>query len=65
MEGHIMSFATSLELIKSHWAAYSIYAPMIFSIIARFGYNLIRKQKLKSIVRIPIYGYNAFLVAGC
>ena len=59
-----MSFATSVELLKFHWAAYSIYALLIISIIAWFGYNLTRKEKVKSIVRIPFYGYIAFLVAG-
>ncbi len=59
-----MNFATSVELLKFHWAAYSIYALLIISIIAWFGYNLTRKEKVKSIVRIPFYGYIAFLVAG-
>jgi len=59
-----MTFATSLELLKFHWVAYSIYSLLIISIIAWFGYNLTRKEKVKSIVRIPFYGYIAFLVAG-
>ncbi len=59
-----MSFATSIELLKFHWAAYSIYALLIVSVIAWFGYNLTRKEKVRSIVRIPFYGYIAFLVAG-
>ncbi len=57
-------FETSLELLKFHWVVYSIYALLIISIIAWFGFNLIRKEKVKSIVRIPFYGYIAFLVAG-
>jgi cytochrome c oxidase subunit 2 len=36
---------------------------MIISVIAWFGYNLTRKEA-KSVVRIPFYGYIAFLVAG-
>ncbi|WP_457596397.1 hypothetical protein [Hydrogenimonas sp.] len=57
-------FETSLELLKFHWVAYSIYALLILSVIAWFAYNLTRKEKAKSIVRIPFYGYIAFLVAG-
>ncbi len=59
-----MNFATSLELLRFHWMAYSIYALLIISVVAWFGYNLGRKEKAKSIVRIPFYGYIAFLVAG-
>ena len=36
---------------------------MIISVIAWFGYNLTRKEKAKSIVRIPFYTYIGFLVA--
>jgi len=57
-------FQTSLELLRFHWAAYTIYALLIVSVIAWFGFNLTRKEKVKSIVRIPFYGYIAFLVAG-
>ncbi len=57
-------FKTSLELLQFHWVVYSIYALLIISIIAWFGINLTRKEKVKSIVRIPFYGYIAFLVAG-
>ncbi|WP_456383711.1 hypothetical protein [Hydrogenimonas sp.] len=59
-----MTFATSVELLKFHWVAYTIYAVMIVSVIAWFAYNLTREEKAKSIVRIPFYGYIAFLVAG-
>ncbi len=59
-----MTFATSLELLKFHAVAYTIYALIIVSTVAWFGYNLTRKEKVKSIVRIPFYGYMAFLVAG-
>ena len=59
-----MTFATSLELLKFHAVAYTIYALIIISTVAWFGYNLTRKEKVKSIVRIPFYGYMAFLVAG-
>jgi len=59
-----MTFASSIELLKFHETAYTIYAIMIISIVAWFGYNLTRKEKVKSIVRIPFYGYMAFLVAG-
>jgi cytochrome c oxidase subunit 2 len=58
-----MTFSNSLELLKFHETAYTIYALMIISVIAWFGYNLTRKET-KSIVRIPFYGYMAFLVAG-
>jgi len=58
-----MSFETSVELLKFHWVAYTIYALLIISIIAWFGYNLTR-ENAKSVVRIPFYGYIAFLVAG-
>ena len=57
-----MTFSNSLELLSFHWVVYTIYAFMIISIIAWFGYNLTRKEKVKSIVRIPFYGYMAFLV---
>ena len=57
-------FQTSLELLKFHWMAYSIYALLIISVIAWFAFNLTRKEKAKSVVRIPFYGYIAFLVAG-
>ncbi len=56
-------FQTSIELLKFHWVAYTIYALFIVSLIAWFGINLTRKEKIKSIVRIPFYGYIAFLVA--
>ncbi len=59
-----MTFATSIELLKFHWVAYSIYALFIISLIVWFGYNLTRKEKASSLVRIPFYGYIAFLVAG-
>jgi len=58
-----MTFTNSAELLSFHWVAYSIYAAMIISVIAWFGYNLTRKEA-KSIVRIPFYTYMAFLVAG-
>jgi cytochrome c oxidase subunit 2 len=58
-----MSFSNSLELLAFHNVAYTIYAFMIISVIAWFGYNLTRKEA-KSVVRIPFYGYMAFLVAG-
>ena len=58
-----MTFASSVELLKFHNAAYTIYALMIISIIAWFGYNLTRKEKAKSVVRIPFYTYIGFLVA--
>jgi len=59
-----MSFQNSIELLKFHSVAYTIYALMIVSIVAWFGYNLTRKEKASSIVRIPFYGYIAFLVIG-
>ena len=59
-----MTFTNSAELLSFHWVVYSIYALMIISVIAWFGFNLTRKKKVKSIVRIPFYGYMAFLVAG-
>ena len=58
-----MTFSNSLELLAFHEVAYTIYALMIISVIAWFGYNLTR-ENVKSIVRIPFYGYMAFLVAG-
>jgi len=59
-----MSFQNSVELLKFHSIAYTIYAFIIISVVAWFGYNLTRKEKVKSVVRIPFYGYIAFLVAG-
>ncbi len=59
-----MRFDTSLELLRFHNVAYTIYALLIISVVAWFGYNLTRKEKAKSLVRIPFYGYIAFLVAG-
>jgi cytochrome c oxidase subunit 2 len=59
-----MTFESSKELLSFHWMAYTIYALLIISVVAWFGYNLTRKEKAKSIVRIPFYGYIAFLVAG-
>jgi len=58
-----MTFTNSAELLAFHETAYTIYALLIISVIAWFGYNLTRKEA-KSIVRIPFYGYIAFLVAG-
>ncbi len=58
-----MSFSNSAELLSFHWVAYTIYSAFIISLIAWFGYNLTRKEKAKSIVRIPFYGYIGFLVA--
>ncbi len=59
-----MSFASSIELLRFHNVAYTIYALMIISIIAWFGYNLTRKERVPSKIRIPFYGYIAFLVMG-
>jgi len=59
-----MSFSNSIELLAFHNIAYTIYAFMIISIIAWFGYNLTREDKAPSKVRIPFYAYIAFLVAG-
>jgi cytochrome c oxidase subunit 2 len=59
-----MTFSNSLELLAFHGVVYSIYSLLIISIIAWFAYNLTRKEKVKSIVRIPFYGYIAFLVIG-
>jgi cytochrome c oxidase subunit 2 len=59
-----MTFSNSVELLSFHWTAYTIYAMLIISVIAWFGYNLTRKEKAKSIVRIPFYWYIGFLVAG-
>jgi len=58
-----MTFSNSVELLAFHNVAYTIYAIMIISVIAWFGYNLTRKNA-KSVVRIPFYTYIAFLVAG-
>ncbi len=58
-----MTFSNSIELLAFHNVAYTIYAALIISVIAWFGYNLTRKDA-KSVVRIPFYGYIAFLVAG-
>lgn len=59
-----MTFETSLQLLKFHWVAYTIYALLIISVVAWFAWNLTRKEKARSLVRIPFYGYIAFLVAG-
>jgi len=59
-----MTFQSSIELLKFHNTAYTIYALMIISIVAWFGYNLTREEKVSSKVRIPFYGYIAFLVIG-
>ena len=59
-----MTFETSLELLSFHWVVYSIYSALIISVVAWFGYNLTRKEKAKPLVRIPFYGFIAFLVAG-
>ena len=59
-----MTFSNSAELLSFHWVAYTIYAVLIISVIAWFGYNLTQKEKAKSIVRIPFYTYIGFLVAG-
>jgi len=58
-----MTFSNSLELLAFHQTAYTIYAAIIISVVAWFGYNLTR-ENAKSIVRIPFYWYMAFLVAG-
>jgi cytochrome c oxidase subunit 2 len=59
-----MTFSNSVELLSFHWMAYSIYALLIISVIAWFAYNLTREDKANTMVRIPFYGYIAFLVAG-
>lgn len=59
-----MTFTNSIELLAFHNVAYTIYAFMIISIIAWFGYNLTREKKASSVVRIPFYTYIAFLVVG-
>jgi cytochrome c oxidase subunit 2 len=52
-----MTFSDSLELLAFHNVAYSIYAFLIISIIAWFGYNLTKKEKAEPFVRIPFYGF--------
>lgn len=58
-----MTFLNSLELLAFHNVAYTVYALLIIAIIAWFGYNLTRSEKAAPIVRIPFYGFIAFLVA--
>lgn len=58
-----MSFANSMELLAFHNVAYTVYALLIISVIAWFGYNLTREHKANSLVRIPFYTYIGFLVA--
>jgi len=58
-----MTFLNSLELLAFHNVAYTIYALLIIAIITWFGYNLTRSEVAKPLVRIPFYGFIAFLVA--
>lgn len=58
-----MIFADSLELLSFHWMAYTIYSVLIISVISWFGYNLTKKDKAPSLIRIPFYGFIGFLVA--
>ncbi len=58
-----MTFSDSLELLSFHWVAYTIYSLLIISVVAWFGFNLTRKEKVSSLIRIPFYGYIGFLVA--
>ena len=58
-----MNFESSIELLQFHEVAYTIYAALIISVVAWFGYNLTR-ENAKSAIRIPFYWYIAFLVAG-
>lgn len=58
-----MTFETSVELLKFHNVAYTVYAMIIISVIAWFAYNLTLEKKAKAIVRIPFYSYIGFLVA--
>ncbi len=57
-----MTFSDSIELLRFHWVAYSTYCLLIISVIAWFAWSLTRKEKAKRVVRIPFYGYIAFLV---
>ncbi|WP_345991294.1 hypothetical protein [Sulfurimonas sp. HSL-1716] len=58
-----MSFANSMELLAFHKVAYTAYSLLIISVIAWFGYNLTRKHKANSLIRVSFYTYIAFLVA--
>ena len=58
-----MTFSDSLELLSFHWVAYTIYSLLNISVVAWFGFNLTRKEKVSSLIRIPFYGYIGFLVA--
>ncbi len=58
-----MTFKSSIELLAFHNVAYTIYAMIIISVVAWFGYNLTKKDA-KSVFRLPFYWYMAFLVAG-
>lgn len=58
-----MTFLNSLELLAFHNVAYTVYSLLIIAIIAWFGYNLTRSEKAEPMVRIPFYGFIAFLVA--
>ncbi len=52
----------SLDVLSTLKVAYTIYTLIIISLFAWFGYSLVAKHKPKGIVRIPFYGYIAFLV---
>jgi len=56
-----MTFTNSLELLAFHEVVYTIYAFLMLSIVGWFAYNITR-EGAKSIVRIPFYGYMAFLI---
>jgi hypothetical protein len=42
-------------LLAFHETAYTIYAALIISVVAWFGYNLTREEKAKLVVRIPLF----------
>jgi cytochrome c oxidase subunit 2 len=57
-----MTFSDSIELLQFHWVVYSIYALLIISIIAWFGFNLTKEKKITPLIRVPFYGYMTFLI---
>ena len=60
LKGGLMT--DSLDVLSTLKVAYTIYTLIIISLFAWFAYSLVAEHKPKGIVRIPFYGYIAFLV---
>ena len=52
----------SLDVLFTLKVAYGIYSVIIIALFAWFAYSLVAKHKPRGLIRVPFYGFIAFLV---